>query len=114
MPSLLEIAFHFFLDMAVILAVYRLLWPLFKRLGQVQVVAIMVAGFVLGPSVLGAIWPQALNFLFPSTLNINGTKIVHPSLMIIYVVGQLGLVLYMFLVGSSFRLEIFTKHLRQA
>jgi Kef-type K+ transport system membrane component KefB len=34
--------------------------------------------------------------------------------MIIYVVGQLGLILYMFLVGASFKLEIFTKHLRQA
>lgn len=114
MPTLLELAFHFFLDMAVILAVYRLLWPLFRRLGQVQVVAIMVAGFLLGPSLLGLVWPQAQTFLFPTTLSVGGTKITHPSLMIIYVVGQLGLVLYMFLVGASFKLEIFTKHLRQA
>lgn len=57
MPSLLSITAHFFLQIAVILATYRLLWPLFRRLAQVQVVAIMVAGFLLGPSVLGWIWP---------------------------------------------------------
>src|SRR6185312_11637803 len=57
MPPLLTITYHFFLQIAFILLTYRLLWPLFRRLGQVQVVAIMVAGFVLGPSVLGWIWP---------------------------------------------------------
>jgi Kef-type K+ transport system membrane component KefB len=114
MPTLLELSMHFFLSMAVILAVYRLLWPLFKRLGQVQVVAIMVAGFVLGPSLLGAVWPQAQEWLFPATLPVGGTTIQHPSLTIIYVVGQLGLLLYMFLVGSAFNNGIFRQHLRTA
>jgi hypothetical protein len=58
MPSLLSITYHFFLQIAVILLTYRLLWPLFRRLAQVQVVAIMVAGFLLGPSVLGWIWAR--------------------------------------------------------
>ena len=38
MPSLLDLTLHFFLQMAVILGTYRLLWPVFKKLGQVQVV----------------------------------------------------------------------------
>ncbi len=117
MPSLLSIAYHFFLQIAVILLTYRLLWPLFRRLAQVQVVAIMVAGFLLGPSVfLGWIWPAAQQWLFPpSKLAIGTTTIVHPNLTVIYVVGQLGLVLYMFLVGgSSFQLNILGAHLRQA
>ncbi|MEV6321837.1 cation:proton antiporter [Nocardia sp. NPDC051787] len=114
MPSLLEISTHFFIQIAVILVTYRLLWPLLRRLGQVQVVAIMIAGFLLGPSVLGWAWPQAQEWLFPTKLAVGDTSIVHPNLTAIYVVGQVGLVLYMFLVGSSFQLDIFGKHLRQA
>ncbi|MCV7348066.1 cation:proton antiporter [Mycolicibacterium rhodesiae] len=114
MPPLLTIAYHFFLQIAVILLTYRLLWPVFRRLAQVQVVAIMVAGFLLGPSVLGWIWPAAQQWLFPAKLTIGAETIVHPNLTVIYVVGQLGLVLYMFLVGSSFQLSILGAHSRQA
>ncbi|MBX7450704.1 cation:proton antiporter [Mycolicibacterium sp. 3033] len=114
MPPLLTITYQFFLQIVVILATYRLLWPLLRRLGQVQVVAIMVAGFLLGPSVLGAIWPQAQHWLFPTTLTIGTETVTHPNLIAIYVVGQLGLVLYMFLVGSSFKLDILGAHTRQA
>lgn len=114
MPPLLTITYQFFLQIVVILATYRLLWPLFRRLGQVQVVAIMVAGFLLGPSVLGAIWPQAQHWLFPTKLTIGTETFTHPNLIAIYVVGQLGLVLYMFLVGASFKLDILGAHTRQA
>ncbi|OBI77194.1 cation:proton antiporter [Mycobacterium sp. E740] len=114
MPSLLEVAYHFFLQIAVILLTYRLLWPLFRRLAQVQVVAIMVAGFALGPSVLGWIWPAGQQWLFPTHLTIGSETVTHPNLAVIYVVGQLGLVLYMFLVGASFKLDILSSHRRQA
>lgn len=113
-PSLLSITSHFFLQIAVILLTYRLLWPLFRRLAQVQVVAIMVAGFLLGPSVLGWMWPAAQHWLFPTKLTIGAETFTHPNLTAIYVVGQLGLVLYMFLVGASFQLDIFSAHVRQA
>lgn len=114
MPSLLSITSHFFLQIAVILLTYRLVWPLFRRLAQVQVVAIMVAGFLLGPSVLGWIWPAAQQWLFPTKLTIGAETITHPNLTAIYVVGQLGLVLYMFLVGASFKVDILRAHVRQA
>lgn len=114
MPPLLNITSHFFLQIAFILLTYRLIWPLFRRLGQVQVVAIMVAGFVLGPSVLGWVWPAAQHWLFPTKLTIGDATFAHPNLTVIYVVGQLGLILYMFLVGASFKLEILSAHLRQA
>lgn len=74
MPTLLELATQFFLQMLVILVAYRLIWPLFKRLAQVQVVAIMVAGFVLGPSVLGLLWPDGQQWLFPTTVEVGGTE----------------------------------------
>ncbi|MGO4444694.1 cation:proton antiporter [Mycobacterium sp. 2YAF39] len=114
MPSLLAITYHFFLQVAVVLVTYRLLWPLFRRLAQVQVVAMMVAGFLLGPSVLGWLWPAAQQWLFPTKLTIGAETFTHPNLVVIYVVGQLGLVLYMFLVGASFKLDILTAHSRQA
>jgi Kef-type K+ transport system membrane component KefB len=114
MPPLLSITYHFFLQIVVILVTYRLLWPLFRRLAQVQVVAIMVAGFLLGPSVLGWIWPAAQQWLFPTKLTIGAETITHPNLVAIYVIGQLGLVLYMFLVGASFKLDILRAHVRQA
>jgi len=114
MPSLLSITYHFFLQIAVILLTYRLLWPVFRRLAQVQVIAIMVAGFLLGPSVLGWIWPAGQHRLFPTKLTIGVETFTHPNLTAIYVVGQLGLVLYMFLVGASFKLDILGAHVRQA
>src|SRR5262245_58534758 len=114
MPSLLTITYHFFIQIVVILLAYRLLWPVFRRLGQVQVVAIMVAGFLLGPSVLGWIWPAAQQWLFPAKVTIGVETLTHPNLVAIYVVGQLGLVLYMFLVGTTFNLEILGAHSRQA
>ncbi|WP_225726647.1 MULTISPECIES: cation:proton antiporter [unclassified Nocardia] len=114
MPTPLEISTHFFLQIAVILVTFRLLWPLFRRLGQVQVVAVMVAGFLLGPSVLGWLWPRAQTWLFPTTLKVGGTSVAHPNLTVIYVVGEVGLVLYMFLVGASLKLDILGRHLRFA
>lgn len=114
MPALGDVAMHFFLQMAVVLAVYRLLWPLFRRLGQVQVVAIMVAGFLLGPSLLGAVAPQLQKWLFPQKITVDGVSMTHPSLVALYVVGQLGLVLYMFLVGMAFNTDIFARHIRHA
>lgn len=113
MPTLMEIATLFFLQMFVIMATYRLIWPLFRKLAQVQVV-VMVAGSVLGPSVLGLLWPTAQHWLFPPTVDVGGTSITHPNLTAIYVVGQLGVVLYMFLVGTSFKLDILGSHIRQA
>ncbi|WP_233608762.1 cation:proton antiporter [Nocardia stercoris] len=113
-PSLPDVSTHFFLQMAAILVAYRLLWSVFRRMGQVEVVAIMAAGFLLGPSVLGAAWPAAQNWLFPATLRIADAAVPHPTLTVLYAVGQLGLVLYMFLVGTSFDTSIFTSHLRTA
>ncbi|MGA6205590.1 cation:proton antiporter [Nocardia testacea] len=114
MPSLFDLSMHFFLQMAVVLVVCRLVLPVFRWFGQIRVVAIMGAGFLLGPSAFGAIWPAGQQWLFPATLEIEGTSSTHPSLAILYVVGQLGLVLYMFLVGARFRTEIFAAHVRVA
>lgn len=114
MPSFLHIAMHFFLQVAIVLLTYLALTPVFRKLGQAQVIAIMVAGFVLGPSVLGWLWPAGQAWLFPTKLAFGDHNLSHPNLVAIYVVGQLGLVLYMFMVGASFNLQLLSTHLRQA
>jgi Kef-type K+ transport system membrane component KefB len=52
------------------------------------VIGEVVGGIVLGPSVLGQVWPEAAGFLLPPS--------VAPFLSVI---AQLGIILYMFLVG---------------
>src|SRR5688572_20272469 len=82
-----------FLQIAVILAVSRACgWLVTRWLRQPQVIGEMIAGVVLGPSLLGLLWPAAHAFLFPAE-----------SKPVLYAVAQLGIVLYMFLVGLSFR-----------
>ncbi|MFD4456623.1 cation:proton antiporter [Nocardia sp. NPDC058480] len=114
MPTLLEVTTHLFLQVAVILIAYRVFVLIFRRLGQAQVVAMMVAGFALGPSVLGWVAPSVQEWIFPTELVVEGIAVTHPNLTAIYVIGQLGLVLYMFMVGASFKLDILRSHSRQA
>ena len=70
---------------------------LMRRIGQPPVVGEIVAGIVLGPSVLGAVWPAGAAAIIP--------KEVVPQLN---VVAQLGVVLFVFLTG----LELNTRLLK--
>ena len=81
-----------FLQMAVILATARLMAVAFRFIGQPGVIGEMVAGLLLGPSFLGRISPAMMNGLFPAG-----------GLGSLYVLSQLGLVLFMFLVGLEVR-----------
>lgn len=90
MPA--AIAVHFFLELAVILGTCRLVGLLAQRLGQPQVVGEMIAGVLLGPSLLGRIAPGVQHDLFPPG----------QANTVLYTSAQIGLVLYMFLVGLSF------------
>ena len=56
----------FFLQMFIILATCRLLgWLVRRWLRQPQVIGEMIAGVVLGPSLLGQLSPDIQAFLFP-------------------------------------------------
>lgn len=74
--------------LAAVLVAGRLLGLAFRRFGQPPVIGEVVAGIVLGPSLLGRVWPEATELLLPAS--------VAPTLGVI---AQLGVVLYMFLVG---------------
>ena len=98
-----QLSVAFFLQMAVILAVCRCVGYLARRVGQPQVVGEMIAGVLMGPSLLGLFFPQVQAMIFPKA-----------SLDILYVGSQLGVGLYMFLVGVEFRTDLFTSRLRSA
>lgn len=65
-----------------------LLGRLFNHVGQPRVLGEIVAGIVLGPSVLGALRPGVADYLFPSEV-----------VGVLQVMAQFGLILFMFLVG---------------
>src|SRR5512138_2914640 len=100
-----------FLQVAVILVVCRLFGMVGRRLGQTQAVCDMVAGIALGPSLLGALAPSLQTWLFPQVLTGVGpagtSAIGHPSMSVLYALSQLGLALYMFIVGLDFNNELF-------
>ena len=82
-----------FLQMVVILTAARLMAVAFRFIGQPAVIGEMAAGILLGPSLLGKISPALMNGLFPAG-----------GLVPLYALSQLGLVLFMFLVGLEVRL----------
>ncbi len=98
-----ELAVRLFLQLAVILAVCRVVGWLVRPLGQPQVVAEMIAGVLLGPSLLGWVAPGLSARLFPPE-----------SLPILFALAQIGLVLYMFLVGLEFDLALLRRRARSA
>ena len=98
-----QLSVYFFLQAAVIILVCRWVGRLAQKLGQPQVVGEMIAGVTLGPSLFGLLWPQGQAMLFP-----------RESLDMLYVGGQIGVGLYMFLVGTEFRADQFRARYRSA
>jgi Kef-type K+ transport system membrane component KefB len=98
-----ELSIRFFFQLAFILAMCRVVGLIAKRFGQPQVVGEMIAGVVMGPSLFGLLFPDAQAHIFPKA-----------SLTITYAVAQIGLVLYMFLIGVEFQVDLIRKRLRSA
>lgn len=97
------ISVAFFLQIAIVIGACRLIGRLVRPLGQPQVVAEMITGVLLGPSLFGLIAPDFQARLFPK-----------PTLAVIYTVAQVGLALYMFLVGLEFDIELIRKRVKSA
>jgi Kef-type K+ transport system membrane component KefB len=98
-----ELSIRFFFQLAFILATCRVVGLIARRFGQPQVVGEMIAGVVMGPSLFGMLFPEAQTHVFPKA-----------SLTITYAVAQIGIVLYMFLIGVEFQVDLIRKRLRSA
>ena len=81
-----------------ILVAVRIFSWLFKYLGQPGVIGEIVAGIVLGPSVLGHFFPETFGFLFSDS-----------SLESLNILSQIGLILFMFIIGMELDLSILRK-----
>lgn len=86
-----------FLQLIVILIATRVVGTLFVKIGQPAVVGEMFAGVLLGPSLLGLLLPGAFGFVFPA-----------PSLGTLKLFSQIGVCLFLFVVG----MELDVRHLR--
>ncbi|MFO1286547.1 MAG: cation:proton antiporter [Rubrivivax sp.] len=98
-----ELSIYFFLQAAVIVASAQLAGRVARRIGQPPVVGEMVAGVMLGPSLFGLVLPQWQQALFPK-----------PTMGTLYVLAQLGVGLYMFIVGLGFDAAQFRRRARSA
>ena len=88
---------HLLLAIAIVVTACKMAGWLLKRLGQPPVIGEITAGILLGPSVLGAVWPHGANTMF--------SPAIMPQLNVL---AQVGVVLFVFLTG----LELNTKLLR--
>lgn len=106
----LSLAVQFFLQLAVVLLFCRAVGAVARRFGQPQVVAEMVAGVLLGPSLFGLLLPDWQHALFPW----DPAQKTRDTQSYLFPASQLGLALYMFVVGLEFRVDIVRRHLRSS
>jgi Kef-type K+ transport system membrane component KefB len=86
------------LQIIIILVTCRVVGMLFKKIGQPTVIGEIVAGIILGPSVLGYLFPQVSSFVFPEE-----------SFDYIRILSQFGLILFMFTIGMDLDLNVVRK-----
>lgn len=79
---------HVLLALALVIAAARLLGTLFRWVQQPPVVGEMIAGIMLGPSLLGHLAPGVAAYILPQSIA-----------PLLNVISQFGVILYMFLVG---------------
>ena len=86
-----------------IIIVARFFGWIFKKLGQPSVIGEIIAGIFLGPSVVGMYFPEFSNFLFPAA-----------SLGNLQFLSQIGLILFMFVIGMELDLKVLKNRANEA
>ncbi|MBS1598021.1 MAG: cation:proton antiporter [Bacteroidetes bacterium] len=86
------------LQIIVIILCTRFFGFIFKKIGQPAVIGEIVAGIVLGPSLLGLFFPGISNFIFPAD-----------SLNNLQFLSQVGLILFMFVIGLEVDIRVIRK-----
>ncbi|MBL7765873.1 MAG: cation:proton antiporter [Chitinophagaceae bacterium] len=83
---------------ATIITVVNIAGYLAQRVGQPRVVGEMIAGILLGPSLLGSLLPGIYDYLFNNSIR-----------EVLFFLGNLGLCLYMFVAGMKLDTSFFNK-----
>ena len=78
-----------------IIFVSRIFGFVFHKIGQPTVIGEIIAGIILGPSVVGFLFPEISGFLFPPE-----------SLPNLQFLSQVGLILFMFVIGLELDLKV--------
>lgn len=95
----------FFAELVLMLVVGRVLGEIMIRLGQPEVMGQLLAGVLIGPTVLGTIWPGAQHFLFPNTPELK--KMIDG-------ISQVGILLLLLLAGMETDFAIVRQRKRAA
>ncbi len=88
----------FILQMITIIVTCQMFGLLFRKIGQPAVMGEIVAGIILGPSLAGALLPAFSAFVFPPQ-----------SLGNLQMLSQVGLILFMFVIGMELDLDTLKK-----
>jgi len=90
----------FIVQIVLLLLVGRLLGEGMQRMGQPAIIGQLIAGVLLGPSVFGAIWPQAQHAIFPAAGEQKN---------MLDAVAQLGILMLLLLTGMETDLRLVKK-----
>ncbi len=85
---------HLLIQILVILVSTRICGFILKCFGQPHVVGEMIAGILLGKSVLALLWPEGFGFLFPAD-----------SMRALFYLAQIGLICFMFVLGLEMKMS---------
>jgi Kef-type K+ transport system membrane component KefB len=91
------------LAIAAVLLAARLVGTITARLSQPRVMGEVLAGILLGPTLLGAVWPEAKDYLFPADI-----------VPLLSAAAQIGLAFYLFLVGMELDPRVLRQRIAQA
>lgn len=86
---------HVLLALAVVIITARAMGAIFKFVHQPPVIGEVIGGILLGPSFLGLWLPNVYNYVLPQS-----------SAPFLGIISQLGIILYMFLVGLELDLKV--------
>lgn len=90
------------LQLIAILITVRIFGLFCVKIGQPTVIGEILAGIVLGPSLLGFFFPEVFKFLFPAE-----------SMGNLEILSQLGLILFMFIIGMELEIDEVMKRLNE-
>lgn len=105
-----DVVAHVLATLAAVVGLGFVLGRAFARVGQPPVIGEVVAGILLGPSLLGAVSPAAMHALVPPPAADPHGQVTAA----LTAIAQVGVVLYMFLVGLELNAAKLTDHAHAA